>query len=474
MARPAPRQNRLIGCESSKAAGACGFFLAPTEVRRTPADRDGYDSIGGLRVAIPGGTCRAPGALTPTVRGAPLMTRHRFMTIAVTVAFVVATMPRVHANSLPQLVRMRPDVEDALRQSLRIEGISGRIANLAADTNGHLTVAEVTFTHFDGTESSEELQAFAGRIAWTVLTRIPQLDELDLIGLEYDPTGRATTVPVIFSAAISRAEFTDLSARYTPAGVVRPLARVWYSSAVRLRAPQPPSRRLSARRLGLSRGTIPFSPTDIYRGDRTQATLALTFDDGPFPIYTTLLLDTLAQLGVKATFFVTGENVQRYPFLAQAIVRAGHEVANHSYHHPHLIRLSVAQMTEELARTQEVITAVTGQSPRYFRPPYGEYSADLMRVAHSLGLSTVMWTAGGGDYASPSGEALNAKVLRQADHGGIVLLHEGVPGTIRILPQTTEALARRGFTLTTVGALLARQPAGAPAQRSEPWLPQAR
>jgi peptidoglycan/xylan/chitin deacetylase (PgdA/CDA1 family) len=206
---------------------------------------------------------------------------------------------------------------------------------------------------------------------------------------------------------------------------------------------------------------IPFSPADIYRGDRTRATLALTFDDGPFPIYTTLLLDTLAQLGVKATFFLTGENVQRYPFLAQAIVRAGHEVANHSYHHPHLIRLSVAQMTEELASTQEVIAAVTGQAPRYFRPPYGEYSADLMRVAHSLGLSTVFWTAGGGDYASPSGEALKAKLLRQADGGGIVLLHEGVPGTIRMLPQTTEALAQRGFTLTTIGALLAYQPAGA-------------
>ncbi|HEX4841068.1 MAG TPA: polysaccharide deacetylase family protein, partial [bacterium] len=376
------------------------------------------------------------------------MTRRSVVTLAVTVAFVVATIPSVHANSVPQMVRMRPDVEDALRQSLRMEGISGRIANLAADTNGHLTVAQVTFTHFDGVESPEELQAFAGRIAWTALTRLPQLDELDLIGLQYDPTGRATTVPVIFSAAISRGEFTDLSVRYGPAEVIRPLARVWYSRPLGLRAPQPTSRRLPTRRFSLTQSTSPFTPTDIYRGDRAQATLALTFDDGPFPIYTTLLLDTLAQMGVKATFFVTGENVQRYPFLAQAIVRAGHELANHSYHHPHLIRLSVAQMTEELASTQEAIAAVTGQAPRYFRPPYGEYSADLMRVAHSLGLSTVMWTAGGGDYASPSGEALKAKVLRQADSGGIILLHEGVPGTIRILPQTTEALAQRGFTLT--------------------------
>ncbi|HVH30091.1 MAG TPA: polysaccharide deacetylase family protein, partial [bacterium] len=328
--------------------------------------------------------------------------------------------------------------------------------------------------HFDGVESPQEMEAFAGRIAWTALTRIPQLDELDLIGLEYDPTGRATTVPVIFSAAISRGEFIDLSARYTPDALIRPLARVWYSRPQGLPVAASTSRRLPLRRFRLAQNTIPISPTDIYRGDRAQATLALTFDDGPFPIYTTLLLDTLAQLGVKATFFVTGENVQRYPFLVQAIVRAGHEVGNHSYHHPHLTRLSVAQMTEELASTQEAIAAVTGQAPRYFRPPYGEYSADLMRVAHSLGLSTVMWTAGGGDYASPSGEALKAKVMRQADSGGIVLLHEGVPGTMRTLPQIAEALAQRGLTLTTVGALLAHLPAGAPARRADPWLPRAR
>src|SRR6266852_5338707 len=110
--------------------------------------------------------------------GNPLMTRHRISTMAVTVAFVVATMPGVYAN------------------------------------------------------------------------RIPQLDELELIGLEYDPTGRATTAPVIFSAAISRGEFTDLSARYTPTDVIRPLARVWYSRPLGLRA-QPASGRRPPRRFRL-------------------------------------------------------------------------------------------------------------------------------------------------------------------------------------------------------------------------------
>lgn len=400
----------------------------------------------------------------------------RFLAVisVLTVALVTATVGGVHANAVPQMARMRPDVEEALRQALWMDGVSGRIASLAADTNGHLTVAQVTFTNIDGAESPEELQTLASRIAWTALTRIPQLDELDLIGLRADPTGRATTVPVIFSAAISRGEFTDLSARYTPLDVVRPLSRVWYSRGLRIHAGSP-ARRSSTRPFVAMRRSISPPPSDIYRGDRTRPTLALTFDDGPFPVYTTLLLDTLAQMGVKATFFLVGKNVEQYPYLAQAIVRAGHEVANHSYSHPHLVRLSAAQMTEELVSAQDVITAVTGQAPRYFRPPYGEYSPELMRVAHTLGLTTVLWTAGGGDYASPSGDALKAKVLRQADGGGIILLHEGVPGTIRTLPQLAEALAQRGYTLTSVGALVGSQPpAGAPGRRADPSLPVAR
>ncbi len=399
------------------------------------------------------------------------MKRPIIVTIALAVVLVAASMPVVFAGSSPQLIRMRPDVEDALRQTLQAEGVASRIAHLAADTNGRLTVAEVTFTSARREESPEALQAFAGRIVWTALTRIAQLDELQITAIEQDPTGRATTAPVIFSAAISRDEFQDLSARYTLKAVVQPLARVWYSSSLRVRT-QPPARAgVSSRRSVRVRGTIPFSPADIYRGDRTRPALALTFDDGPFPIYTTLLLDTLAQLGVKATFFLVGENVHQYPFLAQAIVQAGHEVANHSFHHPHLTELSAAQMTDELARTQDVLTALTGRSPPYFRPPYGEYSADLMRVAHSLGLSTVFWTAGGGDYASPSADALMAKVLRQADSGGILVLHQGVPGTIRLLPQMTEALAQRGFTFTTVGELLATRLSGAPGRRLTPSVP---
>jgi peptidoglycan/xylan/chitin deacetylase (PgdA/CDA1 family) len=399
------------------------------------------------------------------------MKRAIFVTITLAVALVVVTMPAVFAGPSPQLIRLRPDVEDALRQTLQAEGVASRIAHLAADSNGRLIVAEVTFTAARREESLEALQAFAGRIVWAALTRVPQLDELQITALEQDPTGRATTAPVIFAAAISREEFQVVSAHYTAKEVVRPLTRVWYSSAPRVRTSPPARGAVSPRRRVPMRSTIPLTPADIYRGDRTRPALALTFDDGPFPIYTTLLLDTLAQLGVKATFFLVGENVQEYPFLAQAIVQAGHEVANHSFHHPHLTQLSATQMNEELAQTQDILTALTGQSPRYFRPPYGEYSAALMRVAHNFGLSTVFWTTGGGDYASPSADALLAKVLKQADSGGILVLHQGVPGTIRLMPQMTEALAQRGFTFTTVGELLATRLSGAPGRRLTPSMP---
>ena len=107
--------------------------------------------------------------------------------------------------------------------------------------------------------------------------------------------------------------------------------------------------------------------------------MALTFDDGPFPIYTTLLLDTLDRLHLTATFFLIGEQVEQYPYFAQAIARAGHEIGNHSFHHPNLTQLAAQAVEDELRRTQEVITAVTGQTPRYFRPPGGDYNDTVLR-----------------------------------------------------------------------------------------------
>jgi peptidoglycan/xylan/chitin deacetylase (PgdA/CDA1 family) len=372
-------------------------------------------------------------------------------TIVLTVALLAAaTIPVAGASPLPELARTLPDVEQALLLTLQADGLTDRIVRIAADTNGHLTIAALTITHNrrDGFDSN---QAYLGRVVWASLMGVPLLDELHVMEVEQAGTARTSNPELIFSAAISREEFQRLSSRHSPREIVGALERVWYSRG--RRTPQPALAEAPSRTIPDSQRVTPVAPVDIYRGDPTRRSLALTFDDGPFPIYTTLLLDTLDQLGVKATFFIVGENVQEYPFFAQAIVRAGHEVANHSFHHPHLTQQSEAQMRDEVAQTQNVIAEVTGRTPRYFRPPYGQYSPTLMQVVHSLGLSTVFWTASGKDYTNPSPEVLKERMVGRVDNGGILLLHMGVAATINALPLMTGSLRQRGFTMTTVSAL---------------------
>jgi peptidoglycan/xylan/chitin deacetylase (PgdA/CDA1 family) len=192
----------------------------------------------------------------------------------------------------------------------------------------------------------------------------------------------------------------------------------------------------------------------VFRGDPARHEVAVTFDDGPFPIYTTLLLDTLERMKLKATFFLVGEQVQRYPYFAQAIVKAGHEIGNHTFHHVRLSLLPEPVIDEEIVRAQEVITEVTGQRPIYFRPPGGRFALPVIRAASALGLTTVFWTANSGDYRHEGVPILEAKILGRVHPGGILLLHQGVGETTRILPGACEVLRRRGLLLTTLTGLL--------------------
>ena len=120
--------------------------------------------------------------------------------------------------------------------------------------------------------------------------------------------------------------------------------------------------------------------------------VGLTYDDGPNNGTTTPLLNALRSAGVRATFFNIGTKVQQNQALARSQTNAGMWVANHSWTHPHLTQLSAAQMNSELSQTQQAIQQATGQTPRLFRPPYGETNATLRSVETQLGLTEVLWT----------------------------------------------------------------------------------
>jgi len=198
----------------------------------------------------------------------------------------------------------------------------------------------------------------------------------------------------------------------------------------------------------------------FHRGPRGRRWIALTFDDGPSES-TPRILETLARYGVRATFFVCGENVRRLPAEARAIAAAGHELGNHTASHPRLLRLSPQGVRRELREAQQGIEDAAGVTPRLFRPPYGLRSPFLPAATRELSLTTVMWTVSGADWNRPA-EAIARKTLAGADAGAIVCLHDGDrirPGdrrreTARALERIIPALRKRGYVFVTCGEML--------------------
>ncbi len=408
--------------------------------------------------------------------------------VMLSLAIAVASARPVQARPnkpAPRLAGALLEVEEQILQALQAMALTDRLIGITADTNGHLTVAALLLT-YSGPPSDPLAahQAYAWSLVRTAFMSVPALDEVHLTGVQQDATSFEANHPkVTFSAAVSREEFLRVPRGILANEKFAMVPRVWYhhllsqpDSQPRNQGaadqpvpptPLPPAGRRVSGRTGETppkfRHPIALRPkgervgNEIYRGDLSRRTVAITFDDGPFPIYTTLLLDTLDRLGVKATFFLVGEQVQQYPYFAQAIVRGGHEVGNHTFHHANLTRLPAAQVFEEIAHAQEAIAGVTGQAPRYFRPPGGNFNGTVLRTARDLGLTTVFWTANSGDYTGLEPQALEAKVLAHVSNGGIMLFHQGMENTLRILPQMTEVLRRRGFTITTVSGLVAHR-----------------
>src|SRR5216117_698621 len=194
-----------------------------------------------------------------------------------------------------------------------------------------------------------------------------------------------------------------------------------------------------------------------------QKVVALTFDDGPNEPYTSQVLDILEREHVRATFFLIGENVRKYPAAAARIVREGHVVGNHSEHHPLRFALEpVEQIRAEVSAAEETIHADTALFPRLFRPPQGLRSPWLMRVLKSDSLITVTWDDAPGDWDPISRETVARRAVLHARPGSIILLHDGLnlshdidrSPTVRALPEIIERLRSRGYRFVTVPELL--------------------
>lgn len=192
----------------------------------------------------------------------------------------------------------------------------------------------------------------------------------------------------------------------------------------------------------------------FFHGNPAVRAVALTFDDGPHPLFTPRLLAVLAKYQVKATFFVVGECVQRHPELLLAELAGGHTIGNHTYHHVNLTRIPPELIYMEWLNCNNIITATTGNTATLCRPPGGDYDTEVLAAAEACHLTTVLWTDDPSDYARPGQIIIKQRVLDKVKNGGVILLHDGVQQTIDVLPQIIENLQAHGFQFQTVDEMM--------------------
>jgi peptidoglycan/xylan/chitin deacetylase (PgdA/CDA1 family) len=186
----------------------------------------------------------------------------------------------------------------------------------------------------------------------------------------------------------------------------------------------------------------------------TAGRVALTFDDGPTSL-TPAYLDVLAELDVRATFFLVGELCEAHPELVTAIAARGHQLAGHGYTHRRFTTLSQAELADELERTRLLLPPGEG-TPKLVRPPYGAISLPSLAACRRHGFTAVLWSLNSGDWRSREACQVERNMAQQvAAAGEIVLLHEGQPWTMKALPAIVGSLRQVGHELVTVGELLA-------------------
>lgn len=184
--------------------------------------------------------------------------------------------------------------------------------------------------------------------------------------------------------------------------------------------------------------------------------IALTFDDGPYPIYTPMLLDVLHDLHVPATFFLIGQDAREWPEITRRIEDDGNEIGDHTYSHPNLDQETSVQVRREILEGRDVLWNLTHDPAvrTLMRPPHGRYTEQTLQIAQQLGYSVVLWTDDGGDWKTITTASLERHLLEHATAPEIVLLHSGKLETIAALPMVVEHFRRAGYQFVTVGELL--------------------
>jgi peptidoglycan/xylan/chitin deacetylase (PgdA/CDA1 family) len=175
--------------------------------------------------------------------------------------------------------------------------------------------------------------------------------------------------------------------------------------------------------------------------------VVLTFDDGPAATTTPRLLDILSEKDVPATFFMLGNMARNNPDIVKRAKKEGHEVASHTMYHQNLIRISASAARSDIDEAKNVITGVLGASPRFTRPPYGNYNSV---VAQAVGTPMILWSVDTLDWKSRNVDSIISTAMAEVHDGAIILMHDVYDTTVDAVPRLIDTLRQDGYEFATL------------------------
>lgn len=206
-------------------------------------------------------------------------------------------------------------------------------------------------------------------------------------------------------------------------------------------------------------GTVSSRKLPIYCVQTDEKQAALTFDAAWGNEDTRKILDILKKYNVKATFFMTGGWVEKYPEDVKQILAEGHDLGNHSQNHKNMSQLTDAECRQELKEVHEAVKALTGYEMFLFRPPYGDYDNHVIASAEESGYYPIQWDVDSLDWKNYGVESILQTVLEHPHlgNGSVILCHNGAKYTAQALEQLITGLQKKGFTLVPVSELIYRE-----------------
>ncbi|MDP4118045.1 MAG: polysaccharide deacetylase family protein [Bacillota bacterium] len=203
----------------------------------------------------------------------------------------------------------------------------------------------------------------------------------------------------------------------------------------------------------ITNATAP-SEIPIYRVNTDEKKVALTFDAAWDDKDTDSIISVLEQNGIKASFFMVGGFIDRYPQSVKKFYDNGHEILNHSDSHLHMTDLSKEQVINEINNCEGKIEKVTGKSLKLFRAPYGDYNDKVVALAKEQGYLTIQWDVDSLDWKDLSADEIVARVKSNVKSGSIILCHNGAKNTVAALKILIPELKKEGYQFVKVGDLV--------------------